>query len=74
MTDEEKLRCANATVAVNAITQSLAEILPSMLDIRATLKVSLFLVERFMDNPNSKIGEYKDQMHNLLMKELGIVN
>ena len=74
MTEEQRLRCARVTVAVSAVTGSLAEVLPSMQDIRVALRVALFLTDKFIEDPNSKSIDYREQVREMVMREMGFVN
>jgi hypothetical protein len=71
---EQKQRCVRALASVSAITESLAELHDSLLDVRAVLRVALHLTERFIDNKNSPRPDWAGEVTELLIKEMGIVN
>lgn len=68
------MQCKRVSVAAEVITTSLAEILPTMLEIRAALMVSLFLTEAFLADPNSKGVDQRLKVEQIVLKELGILN
>jgi hypothetical protein len=74
MTDEQRVRCMAVTAAASGVAQGLAEVLPTVTDIHAALKVALFLADKYLTDPNAKGLDYKDEVRDLVMKELGFVN
>lgn len=57
------------------ITESLAEILPSVLAIRATLRCTLFLVEKFItDGLPMKEQFCNKELKKMVVRELGFIN
>ena len=75
LTPEQNRRVAESLAAVMAITESLAEIMPTVLAIRATLRCALFLTERYMTDNLSPKDQYCDaELKKMIIKELGFVN
>jgi hypothetical protein len=74
LTPEQKQRCVTALASVAAITESLAELHDSVIDVRAVLRVALYLTERYIINPNSPHPDWQGEVTKLLIREMGILN
>lgn len=75
LTPEQKNQVAEILAGVIGVTESLAEIMPSVLAIRATLRCSLFLVEQFMKNGLPMKEQFCNaELKKMLVREMGFVN
>lgn len=71
LTLEQKKLVTEVLAGVMGVTESLAEILPSVLAIRATLRCTLFLVENFMKNGLPMKEQFcNNELKKMVVKEL----
>jgi hypothetical protein len=57
---------------VTAVAEALSDMMKDAVEIRTTLKVALFLADKYIANPKSHSQDYTSAVKAMVMRELGI--